>query len=72
MNTPSTVGDAVEPGQTGHFGIPASVQCLGRLVALRTKAEADASFATVDAYIARIPQKAASTVLKCVKMVSYG
>ena len=38
----------------------------GRLLALRTKAEIQNVFETIDVYIAMIPLKAASAVLKCV------
>ena len=50
---------------------PATARLTGRLVALRTKAEIDASFQTIDAYVMEIPQKSANTVLMCVKKVSY-
>ena len=39
----------------------------GRLLALRTKAEIQNVFETIDVYIATIPLKAASAVLKCVR-----
>ena len=39
----------------------------GRLVALRTKEEVQNVFQTIDVYIATIPLKAASAVLKCVR-----
>ena len=39
----------------------------GRLLALRTKAEFQNVFETIDVYIATIPLKAASAVLKCVR-----
>ena len=39
----------------------------GRLLALRTKAEIENVFETIDVYIATIPLKAASAVLKCVR-----
>ncbi len=39
----------------------------GRLLALRTKAEVENVFETIDVHIATIPLKAASAVLKCVR-----
>lgn len=39
----------------------------GRLLALRTKAEIQNVFETIDVYIATIPLKAASAVLKSVR-----
>ena len=39
----------------------------GRLLALRTKAEIQNVCETIDVYIATIPLKAASAVLKCVR-----
>lgn len=43
----------------------------GRLVALRTKAEADASLATIKVYIAEIPLTSANKVLQCVHQVGH-
>lgn len=43
----------------------------GHLVALRTKADVDTYFQTVEAYIADIPPKSANSVLKCVEKVGY-
>ena len=40
-----------------------------RLLALRTKAEIQNVFETIDVYIATIPLKAASAVLKCVRHI---
>lgn len=48
----------------------ASAHTTGRLVPLRTKAEVEASFRTVDAYITEIPQKSANEVVKCVRRLS--
>lgn len=47
-----------------------SISCKGRLVALRTKAESDASFETRRAYIVEIPLKSASKALECVFFIS--
>ena len=65
---------------TGRFGAltppdnnayPATARLTGRLVALRSKAEIDASFQTIDAYVIELPEKSANSVLMCVKRVGY-
>ena len=38
----------------------------GQLVALRTKAEVEASFSITDAYVTKIPTQSANSVLVCV------
>ena len=43
----------------------------GGLVALRTKAEVDASLATINVYIAEIPLTSANKVLQCVDQVGH-
>lgn len=48
-------------------GIPTIVPRVGRLVALRTKAEVDHDVVqTARAYVVKVPQKLANEVLKCV------
>lgn len=48
-------------------GVPTIVPRLGRLVALRTKAEVDHDVVqTISAYVIKVPQKSANEVLKYV------
>ena len=71
MSTTNVTGrfEALTPPNENAY--PATARLTGRLVALRSKAEIDASFQTIDAYMIELPEKSANSVLMYVKRASY-
>ncbi|KAL8794068.1 MAG: hypothetical protein Q9195_003368 [Heterodermia aff. obscurata] len=63
MSASDATGRLVASTLPNENAYPAIAPLTGRLVALRTKAEIDASFKAIDAYVVEIPKKSANTVL---------
>ena len=55
------------PPSSLELSLRASTPCIGHLVALRTKAEARATFDLIQVYVVEVQQKAANALLRCVK-----
>ncbi|KAA6409858.1 MAG: hypothetical protein FRX48_06470 [Lasallia pustulata] len=70
ISPPSSLDQAsshVNHGSSGGFRVPDPQPRKGRLAALRTKSEAQASLHVIDGYLVQIPLKSANNVLKALE-----